>query len=48
VEDFVRRCPVLDTLEDLARAKVLDPSAIATLLIQHGSKADSVVLDIQD
>jgi hypothetical protein len=38
---------VLDTLEDLARAKVLDPSAIATLLIRHGSKADSVVSNVR-
>jgi hypothetical protein len=47
VEDFVRRCPVLDTLEDLARAKGLDPSAIVTLLIRHGSKADPVVFAVR-
>lgn len=47
VEDFVRRCPVLDTLEDLARTKGVDPSAIVTVLVRRGSKGDPLVFPLR-
>lgn len=40
VEDFIRRCPVLDTLNDLAQAKGVEPSSITALFIRHGQKSE--------
>jgi hypothetical protein len=40
VEDFIRRCPVLDTLNDLAETKGVKPSSITALFIRHGQKSE--------
>ncbi len=43
VEDFIRRCPVFDTLNELARAKGVEPSSIGAISVKRGQRGDPMI-----